>query len=159
MTNIQNITDILITQCEGVRLTAYQDERGIFTIGVGLARTYPDGTKINKGDTCTESQAYTWLNEHLVKNVYPYVSKFCNSWNVPDEVYESLCCFVYNEGQMPLIEDSFREAVQTHNWATLANIMRLYNKVRINGVLTYSKGLANRREIEVNNFKKLFEKE
>ena len=153
MTNQQKVIDLLIKSCEGIRLTAYQDERLIWNIGIGLARVYPDGTAINKGDTCTEAQAYTWLNEHLIRNIYPYIAQFCNSYNVPDEIFESLCCFVYNEGQMPLLQESFRNAIQTKNWNALANTMREYNKIRIGGVLTYSKGLTNRREIEINNFK------
>lgn len=155
MNGIQNTIDMLIKSVEGIRLTAYQDEAKIWTIGIGLARCYPDGNRINEGDTCTEEQAYTWLNEHLNRNVYPVVKKFCNGWNVPNEVFESLCCFVYNEGQMPLMHDSFREPIQKHDWNGLATTMRLYNKVKINGVLTYSKGLSNRREIEINNFKNL----
>lgn len=150
---IIKITDLLLVQCEGLKLNAYKDSAGILTIGIGLARTYPNGQPIKEGDVCTEKEAYEWLNQHLFKNVYPYVANFCNSWNVPDEIFESLCCFVYNEGQSPLLQDSFREAVQARDWKKLANVMHLYNKVRINGVLTYSQGLANRREIEINNFK------
>ena len=62
MTKIQNIIVLLIKSCEGIRLNAYQDEHGVFTIGIGIARIYPDGTSIRQGDTCTEVQAYTWLN-------------------------------------------------------------------------------------------------
>lgn len=153
MTDQQKVIDLLIRACEGIRLSAYRDSGGILTIGIGLARTYPDGTTIKDGDTCTEAQAYTWLNEHLIRNVYSPVYRLCNSHNVPKEIFESLCCFSYNEGETPFQQDSFRDAIRNNNWQDLAKIMREYNKVRIQGVLTFSQGLANRREIEINNFK------
>lgn len=151
----QNVIDLLIKSCEGIRLNAYKDSCGVLTIGVGLARTYLDGTTIREGDTCTEAEAYVWVNQYLIKNVYSSVYKLCNSYNVPTEVFESLCCFAYNEGESPFIQNSFRDAIRTRNWNDLAKTMRLYNKIKINGVLTFSQGLANRREIEINHFKNL----
>lgn len=46
----------LIQQFEGLRLKAYQDSVGIWTIGYGNI-TYLDGTKVKKGDEITREQA------------------------------------------------------------------------------------------------------
>jgi lysozyme len=153
MNNQQNTIDLLIKTCEGIRLTAYPDEGGIWTIGIGLARTYLDGTPIKKGDTCTEKEAYTWLNEYLEKNVYPAVNALCNGHNVPPEIFESLCCFAYNEGNTPFLHPQFEKSIQDNNWNDLANIMLLYNKVRKKGELVFSPGLNKRRLIEINHFR------
>ena len=46
----------LIQQFEGLKLKAYQDSVGIWTIGYGNT-TYLDGTKVKKGDEITREQA------------------------------------------------------------------------------------------------------
>lgn len=149
----QNIIDLLIKSCEGIRLMAYKDSCGILTIGIGLARTYLDGSVIKEGDICTKEQAYSWVNSFLSLKVYPSVYKLCNSHKVPDPIFESLCCFAYNEGELPFTQNSFRDAIRDNDWKKLAQTMREYNKIKINGVLNFSQGLANRREIEINNFR------
>lgn len=46
----------LIQQFEGLKLKAYQDSVGIWTIGYGNI-TYLDGSKVKKGDEITREQA------------------------------------------------------------------------------------------------------
>lgn len=46
----------IIQQFEGLRLKAYQDSVGIWTIGYGNI-TYLDGSKVKKGDEITREQA------------------------------------------------------------------------------------------------------
>ena len=46
----------LIQQFEGLKLKAYQDSVGIWTIGYGNIQ-YPNGTKVKKGDEITREQA------------------------------------------------------------------------------------------------------
>lgn len=46
----------LIQQFEGLKLKAYQDSVGIWTIGYGNI-TYPNGKKVKKGDTITREEA------------------------------------------------------------------------------------------------------
>jgi lysozyme len=46
----------LIQQFEGLKLKAYQDSVGIWTIGYGNT-TYLDGSKVKKGDKITREQA------------------------------------------------------------------------------------------------------
>lgn len=49
----------LVASFEGLELRAYQDQRGIWTIGYG----HTAGVK--EGDTCTQEQANAWLSEDL----------------------------------------------------------------------------------------------
>ncbi len=46
----------LIQRFEACRLSAYQDVAGIWTIGWGTTR-YPDGRRVQAGDTCTQEEA------------------------------------------------------------------------------------------------------
>lgn len=47
---------------EAMRLTAYDDGRGVWTIGVGHTED------VAQGDTCTEEQALAWLEEDLTSH-------------------------------------------------------------------------------------------
>lgn len=149
MNKQQLATDLLIKNCEGIRLVAYLDTSNNWTIGIGLKGVYPNGIPIRKNDSCTEQQAYDWLNEHLSKNVYPYVDNLCAGNKVADKTYAALCSFVYNEGHCG---PSIIKAIQNESLEELKEAFKLYNKEKINGVLTYSQGLANRRNIEINYF-------
>ena len=50
----------LIKNFEGLRLTAYQDVAGIWTIGYGSI-LYKNGMPVKSGDTITESDAFVLL--------------------------------------------------------------------------------------------------
>ena len=56
----------LICGFEGKRLVAYDDGVGVWTIGFGTT-IYPNGTKVKKGDVCTESQAKEYMAHDLKK--------------------------------------------------------------------------------------------
>ena len=83
----------LIKGFEGKRLNAYDDGVGVWTIGYGTIK-YPNGIRVKKGDTCTESQAESYLKNDLVK--------FENAINrlvkVPlnQNQFDALSSFTYN---------------------------------------------------------------
>jgi lysozyme len=54
----------VIKQFEGLRLVAYQDSAGIWTIGYGLTR-YPNGQPVRQGDEITPLQAEQYFMETL----------------------------------------------------------------------------------------------
>ena len=55
----------LIKKFEGLRLTAYQDSVGIWTIGYGTTRI--NGRGVQPGETCTKEQAEQYLKDDLNK--------------------------------------------------------------------------------------------
>lgn len=140
--------DILIKVCEGIRLKAYQDSAGIWTIGIGQAKYYPDGTTISEGDTCIESEAYVWLNLHLNKYVYPAVNELQGEYGFNDKIYASLCSFAYNLGASHLKDESITAALESADLDQLAGAFRKY--IYAGGHVI--EGLKNRREIEIDNF-------
>ena len=147
MTRAQAATDLLI-KLEGLRLKAYLDTANNLTTGIGIKGVYPNGSPVRKDDVCTEAQAYMWLNQHLSK-IYPYVDNICAGNNVTDRIYAALCSFVYNEGHCG---PAIIYAIQNEDIEELKTAFRLYNKEKINGILTFSQGLANRREAEIKYF-------
>ena len=50
----------LIQKWEACKLAAYLDTSDLPTIGWGTTR-YPDGRRVQMGDTCTQNQADAWL--------------------------------------------------------------------------------------------------
>ena len=50
----------LIIGFEGIKLHAYDDGLGIWTIGIGTT-VYPNGERVKRGDSCTEEQAREYL--------------------------------------------------------------------------------------------------
>lgn len=88
---INNIGLQLIKAFEGLRLEAYQDQGGKWSIGYGHT------TDVNPSDTCTEYSASFWLQQDLdrVENVLtaylPNVPLTNNQWS-------ALVSFCFNVG-------------------------------------------------------------
>jgi lysozyme len=53
----------IIAQFEGLRLRAYQDTAGVWTIGYGTTKNPDTGQKIKEGDTITKAKALDWLKK------------------------------------------------------------------------------------------------
>lgn len=62
--NRMKLTD-LIANFEGLKLKAYQDIAGIWTIGYGSTFNPFTNRKVQPGDTITKEEAYDWLQEHI----------------------------------------------------------------------------------------------
>lgn len=89
-----SITD-LIKQFEGVSLKAYKDIAGIWTIGHGLT-TYPDGKKVQPGDTITQEQADQYFKQTLQR----FAQGVENAVKQPitNNQFAALVSFAYNVG-------------------------------------------------------------
>jgi lysozyme len=86
----------LIKSCEGLRLTAYRDIAGIWTIGYGSTR-YHDGRQVKPGDKlANEVQAEALFSNTLGQ----YVDAVNNYVKVPlsQNQFDALVSFTYNEG-------------------------------------------------------------
>lgn len=79
----------LVKEFEGCRLTAYQDQRGIWTIGFGH-------TPANENQVCTEEQADAWLDADL-KVADAAVNRLVNVVLTQNQ-FDALVSFVFNVG-------------------------------------------------------------
>lgn len=81
---------MLIKSFEGLRLRAYQDSVGIWTIGYGTTRG------VRPGMTISEAEAEAFLQEDLVR----FEQAINNAVKVPvnDNQFSALSCFTYNVG-------------------------------------------------------------
>lgn len=85
----------LICNFEGKRLTAYDDGVGVWTIGFGTT-VYPNGIKVMKGDTCTETQAKTYM-AHDLKKFEATVNKAVTV-QLNQNQFDALVSLAYNIG-------------------------------------------------------------
>lgn len=88
--NVSEAGRQFLEQHEGLRLTAYQDGGGIWTIGYGHTNgVYP-------GMTCSQEQADAWLAEDL-QSVQGTIAE---TVKVPltQSQYDALASFIYNIG-------------------------------------------------------------
>lgn len=84
----------LIKSFESCKLVAYQDQKGIWTIGWGHT------ANVNEGDTCTQEQADQWLIDDL-QNAENVITSLI-SVDLTDNQYSALVSLVFNCGSKPL---------------------------------------------------------
>lgn len=81
----------LIKSFEGLKLKAYQDPIGIWTIGYGTIQ-YPNGRKVRQGDIITEDHATVYLM-HEVNLKSKGITAIVNQ-----NQFDALVSFAYNLG-------------------------------------------------------------
>lgn len=130
-------------------LTARQDQRKIWTLGFGTIK-YPNGQPVKQGDTCTPVQAQTWFYADLT-----WAEKAVNTLvRVPltQPQFDALVSFTYNEGAPALESSTLLKLLNQGLFRAAATHFAEWDKCRIDGVLTYDQGLANRRAAETAQF-------
>lgn len=137
----------LIARFEGLKLTAYKDAVGVWTIGyghTGYVKFY--GKNVCAGMTITLAQAQELLRDDLTKFenlVLKFNSKY--SWNQNE--FDAMVSFCLNIGNISGVTNS-----GTRTKPQTAVKIPEYNKGKVNGVLQELSGLTKRRLEE----KKLF---
>lgn len=85
----------LIKRFEGLRLKAYQDSVGIWTIGYGTTRI--ENAVIQSGMVITEAQADQYLLSDLNTKFVPSIQRNTRAL-ITQSMFDALCCFTYNVG-------------------------------------------------------------
>jgi len=92
----------LLKSFEGLKLTAYQDVGGTWTIGYGQTY-YEDGSKVKEGDVITLERA-----EQLYARILPryedIVNRNLNGLTLLQSQFDALVSFAYNLGENPTKE-------------------------------------------------------
>lgn len=130
----------LIKQYEGLRLTAYQDQGGVWTIGYG----HTGG--VYYGQTITQSEADRLFNSDVAKFVEG-VNKKTYDIDLTQNQFDALVSFAYNVGLSAFGSSTLLKKLRVNpNDSAIATEFRKW--VNVNH--TYNQGLANRREKEIN---------
>ncbi len=130
----------LIRQWEGLRLTAYQDVAGVWTIGYGST------TDVRPGQRITEAEAVARLRNDLhtaESAVERLVEVDLNS-----NQFGALVSFVFNVGQGAFQRSTLMKRLNAGDYAAVPGELAKWNKARVHGVLTPVAGLSNRRAAE-----------
>lgn len=128
----------LIKKWEGCKLTAYQDQAGVWTIGYGST-----GEGIAKGVTWTQEQAEAAMATHVAA-MAKALSKALVGPTTQCQ-FDAFLSLGYNIGYYALITST---AFKQHNkglFKDAAIAITWWNKITVNGVKVYSAGLNRRR--------------
>lgn len=121
----------LIKKYEGLRLQSYKCPKGVWTIGYGNT-THPDGTPIKEGEYITELQAEAYLNDYLIKNVYPVFSKI--PYNLTKWQKDALASLIYNWNAAGFLKSKLYRAICDKDWESVCREWDFGFKNNLNGI-------------------------
>lgn len=142
----------LIRLFEGCFLKAYKDSVGIATIGIGTIK-YPNGVAVKMGDTCTEDQAYEYLN-HEVESKVAAINKLLTGIQLNQNQFDAIVSLTYNIGTGALASSTVLKLIKVNPIDPLIEqAWLMWNKGTVNGKKVAIKGLTNRRVKEYHLYK------
>jgi lysozyme len=131
----------LIKTYEGCKLDAYQDVKGIWTIGYGHIRGVVPGMHL------TSAQAEEVLKDDL-RGTEAAVSACIGNAATTSDQFSAMVSLCFNIGSGNFRQSSVLAQHLAGHFQQAADAFLLWNKARIDGVLTEVKGLTNRRTSE-----------
>ena len=131
----------LICNFEGLRLKAYDDGVGVWTIGFGTTK-YPNGIRVKKGDTCTLDQAKSYMQNDL-KSFEQTVN---NTVKVPlnQDQFDALVSLAYNIGTNAFSKSTLVKKLNANDIRGAADQFDVW----VNAGGKRMQGLVNRRARE-----------
>uniref|UniRef100_UPI00300A9510 lysozyme n=1 Tax=Acinetobacter ursingii TaxID=108980 RepID=UPI00300A9510 len=137
----------LIKQFEGLKLNAYDDGVGVWTIGYGTIK-YPNGVRVKHGDKITQAQA----DQYIANDVATFERAVNMLVNVPlnQNQFDALVSFTYNLGATNLSASTLLKKLNSKDYNGAAGEFQKWNKAG-GKVMT---GLVRRRKAEMELFNK-----
>lgn len=132
----------LIKHFEGLSLEPYQCQAGVWTIGYGHT-----GAMIDKNTPKITEQQAEELLRHDVEKFEKAVLRLINR-PLTDNQFNALVSFAFNLGAGNLQASTLRMKCNRGEDDQVPLEFLKWNKVRINGILVISSGLARRRAAE-----------
>ena len=133
---------------EGCKLEAYQDQAGVWTIGIGTT-FYPNGMRVAEGDTCTADEA----NEYAAHAMADIARVFNGTLpaGLTQGQYDALGDFAYNAGMGAFNGSTLKKLVAAGASAdseAITNAFCAWDKAHVDGELVTVPGLLRRRKCE-----------
>jgi lysozyme len=117
----------VIKNFEGLRLTAYRDVAGVWTIGYGSTR-YHDGKKIKPGDKLVSETQADALFKNTLGQYESAVNEFVKA-PISQNQFDALVSFAYNEGTSALEKASLLSELNLKNYAAAAAHFLAWDKI------------------------------
>jgi lysozyme len=131
----------LIKKFEGLKLDAYQDVAGIWTIGYGHIRGVTPGMHISS------EEAEQTLQDDL-GGTEAAVDDATKSGATTDNQFSAMVAFAFNVGTANFRQSTLLKDHLAGKYPAAGDAFLLWNKARVNGVLQPVTGLTNRRTAE-----------
>lgn len=131
----------LIKQFEGLRLTAYKDQVGVWTIGYGHT-----GAEVGSDDVITQDQADYYLDSDLIKAETDVESLV--KCELTDNQFASLVSFTFNLGAGALKSSTLLKKLNNNDYTGASNEFVKWDKIHKNGELVEDPGILRRRLAE-----------
>lgn len=110
----------LTEDCEGLRLNAYQDSVGVWTIGYGHT-----GKDVHPGLTCTQAQADAWLQQDIQGAVH--VVNTVVKVPLNQNQFDALVDFVFNLGSGNFQSSTLLKLLNQGNYQGASNEFPKWN--------------------------------
>lgn len=130
----------LIKRWEGLRLDAYQDVGGIWTIGYGSTNGVAPGMKITKAEADRRLKADLADAETAVEGLVKQ--------ELTENQFGALVSFVFNVGVGAFRSSTLLRKLNAGDFAAVPVELVRWNKARVNGRMVPVEGLSNRRAAE-----------
>ena len=137
----------LIKYYEGLKLKAYKDIKGIWTIGYGHT-----GHDVVEGQEITEPMAQMLL-QHDIGIAEATVSKYVAPM-ISDNQFGALVSLCYNIGSGSFLSSTLLKELNQGHFDTAASQFLAWDKAKINGQPVENQGLLARRRAERDLFLK-----
>ena len=127
----------LIKKWEGCKLEAYQDQKGIWTIGIGSIDNVVPDMKI------TLEEAIMRLKTHcsgMVIELNKYIKAPLNQ-----NQFDAVCSLAYNIGVNAFRNSTCLKKINEKDFDGAAHAILMWDKIKVGGKMIYNQGLHNRR--------------
>lgn len=135
----------LICNFEGLKLSAYDDDTGVWTIGYGTTR-YPNGKRVSQGDRCSLEQAKTYMQHDL--KIFERAVNSAVKVPLKQNQFDALVSLTYNIGVGAFKNSTLLKKLNLGDYQEAANQFDVW----VNAGGKRLQGLVNRRAME----KKIF---
>ncbi|HEY8780715.1 MAG TPA: lysozyme [Mucilaginibacter sp.] len=117
----------IIKNFEGLRLTAYRDVAGVWTIGYGSTR-YHDGKRVKPGDKLASEVQADALFQNTLGQYENAVNQFVKA-PISQNQFDALVSFTYNEGTGALQESTLLVKLNEKNYTEAASHFLAWDKI------------------------------
>lgn len=131
----------LIKKWESLRLEAYQDQRGVWTIGWGHTGGVYSGMAVDAAQATSLLIDDLSYYEEKVDGLVP-------TQGTTDNEFAAMVSLAYNIGVAGFCTSTVLRMHLAGHHPIAAEAFLMWDKIHIDGVLTYSPGLFNRRLAE-----------
>lgn len=134
---------VFLEDVEGKRLQVYRDSAGRPTIGVGHLLTSRDPVAIWYARGITDDECTALLYHDIAQ--FEYAVNHLVTVTLNQNQFDALVSFAFNEGSHALATSHLLKYLNAGNYQDAAAQFLVWDKEHVNGVLTFSQGLHNRR--------------